>query len=143
MEKKLRALIKEAMIQKKESGNGNRYQTFKNILEKAKNLAIDAKSDTITDEMIIDSAKKEIKQLKDTQGYYKESDAKFTEFDECIACAEELLPKMATSEDITAYLENEGIEKNMGICMKALKAKFGNALDGKMASGVVKEYISK
>lgn len=143
MEKKLRALIKEAMIQKKELGNANRYQTFKNILEKAKNLAIDAKSDTITDEMIIDSAKKEIKQLKDIMRYYKEGDAKFDELADCITCAEELLPKMATSEDITAYLESEGIEKNMGACMKALKAKFGNSLDGKMASGIVKEYISK
>lgn len=35
METKLRQLIKEAMIQKKNTGKVNRYQTFKNILEKA------------------------------------------------------------------------------------------------------------
>ena len=33
------------------------------------------------------------------------------------------------------------VEKNIGVCMKSLKAKFGNTLDGKMANGVVRQYI--
>ena len=40
------------------------------------------------------------------------------------------------------YLVSESIEKNMGICMKALKSRFKDSLDGKLASGVVKEYIN-
>ena len=39
MEQKLRALIKEAMIEKKETGKTNKYQTYKNILETAQKLA--------------------------------------------------------------------------------------------------------
>lgn len=49
---------------------------------------------------------------------------------------------MATPEEILSFLRGEHLEKNMGACMKAVKAKFGDALDGKVASMVVKQYIS-
>ena len=42
---------------------------------------------------------------------------------------------------IAEYLLDSHIEKNMGICMKSLKFKFGALLDSKVASEVVKEYI--
>ena len=50
---------------------------------------------------------------------------------------------MVTAEEITEYLTSNNIEKNIGVCMKTLKAQFGSNLDGKMAQGIVKEYISK
>ena len=40
------------------------------------------------------------------------------------------------------YLVSNNIEKNMGICMKSLKAKYKDNLDGKIAQGVVKDYIN-
>ena len=141
MEKKLRNLIKEAMIQKKESGEVNRYQTFKNILEKAQKIAKDERIETIKDEYVINATKKEIKQLEELLTYCNENNDKAKEINECISYAKELLPQMASEKEIKEYLLKENIEKNMGACMKALKNKFGDSLDGKMASILVKEYI--
>lgn len=141
MEKKLRNLIKEAMIQKKESGEVNRYQTFKNILEKAQKIAKDERIETIKDEYVINATKKEIKQLEELLTYCNENSDKAKEINECISYAKELLPQMASEKEIKEYLLKENIEKNMGACMKSLKNKFGDNLDGKMASILVKEYI--
>ena len=48
---------------------------------------------------------------------------------------------MVTAEEITDYLTSNNIEKNIGVCMKSLKTKFGNTLDGKMANVIVRQYI--
>ena len=49
---------------------------------------------------------------------------------------------MVTEDQIIEYLTTNNIEKNIGVCMKALKAQFGSTLDGKMANGVVRQYIN-
>ena len=141
MEKKLRQLIKEAMIQKKETGNGSRYQTFKNILEKAQKEAKDKKLETLSDELIVQAAKREIKQLEDALQYFGADDKRKDDTLECIGYAKELLPVMVTAEQIIEFLTATNADKNMGACMKALKAEFQNNLDGKVASAIVKEYI--
>ena len=61
----LRTNIKNAMIAKKNNPNIEtitKYQTYKNILETAQKIAKDKRID-ITDSIIVDAAKKEIKQL--------------------------------------------------------------------------------
>lgn len=141
---KLRQLIKEAMIEKKETNDGLRYQTLKNVLEKAQKSAKEQrKENNITDDIIVDAAKKEIKQLNDTLQYCKEGTDRYDETTRSIKIVEELLPKMATNEEVMEYLEESNADKNMGLCMKLLKDKFGSSLDGRKASTVVKEYIGK
>lgn len=49
---------------------------------------------------------------------------------------------IASEEEILAYLVDNSVEKNMGACMKALKANFGTNMDGKVASAVAKKYSS-
>lgn len=140
MEQKLRALIKEAMIEKKETGKTNKYQTYKNILETAQKLA-KASLATVNDSYIYDAAKKEMKQLADLQAFCKPGTSRYDDIAECMEIAQSILPKMATPEEILSFLRGEHLEKNMGVCMKAVKVKFGDALDGKVASMVVKQYI--
>lgn len=141
MEQKLRALIKEAMIEKKETGKTNKYQTYKNILETAQKLA-KASLAAVNDSYIYDATKKEMKQLADLQAFCKPGTSKYDDIAECMEIAQSILPKMATPEEILSFLRGEHLEKNMGVCMKAVKAKFGDALDGKVASMVVKQYIA-
>lgn len=141
MEKKLRQLIKEAMLLKKETGNVNRYQTFKNILEKAQKEAKDKRLDSVSDELIVLAAKREIKQLEDALQYFGADDKRKEDTLECISYAKELLPTMVTAEQIIEFLTANNADKNMGACMKMLKTEFKDALDGKVASTTVKEYI--
>lgn len=137
MEKMLRDLIKKAMIEK----NKLAQLTYKSILENAQKLAKEKKED-VNDSYIIAAAKKEIKQLEDLLSYCKEDTEQYNEAKTKIELAEGILPRMTSKEDIMNYLVSENIEKNMGICMKALKSRFKDSLDGRLASGVVKEYIN-
>lgn len=141
---KLRTLIKEAMIEKKETGNHIKYSVYKNILDKAQKDAKDKHlENNISDEIVVNAAKKELKQLNDTLSYIKdETSDKFIEVTESIKIVEEFLPKQASAEEIKTFLVESNAEKNMGKCMKALKEKFGSNFDGKKASAIVKEYIS-
>ena len=66
MEQRLRELIKQAMIKKKNTGDELPYQTYKNILEKAQKLAKDAKEDAISDSRIVEAAKKEVNHPRPT-----------------------------------------------------------------------------
>lgn len=137
MEKMLRDLIKKAMIER----NKLAQLTYKSILENAQKLAKEKKED-VNDSYIIAAAKKEIKQLEDLLSYCKEDTEQYNEAKTKIELAEGILPRMTSKEDIMNYLVSENIEKNMGICMKALKSRFKDSLDGRLASGVVKEYIN-
>ena len=131
----LRTKIKEAMIEKKNTGDGLRYQTLKNVLEKAQKIAKEQRTDVITDSMIVDAAKKEIKQHKDLLEYCTEGSDKYNETIKCIGYAEEMLPKMASEDDILTFLNvNKDKINNIGAAMKLLKAEFGDSLDGKLAS---------
>lgn len=144
MEKKIREMIKEAMVARRDNNtkeNGIRYQTLKNILETAQKLAKQTNVE-VNDKFIIDAAKKEIKQANDVLEYVKDSEEKKNETMLVISICEELLPTMASEEDIRKYLEDNNVEKNIGACMKSLKAHFGDALDGKVAQSVVKTYIA-
>lgn len=137
MEKMLRDLIKKAMVEK----NKLAQLTYKSILENAQKLAKEKKED-VNDSYIIAAAKKEIKQLEDLLSYCKEGTEQYNEVKAKIELAEGILPRMTSKEDIMNYLVSENIEKNMGICMKALKLRFKDSLDGRLASGIVKEYIN-
>lgn len=139
----LRTKIKEAMIERKNTGDGLRYQTLKNVLEKAQKIAKDQRTDDITDSMVVDAAKKEIKQLKDFLEYCNECSDRYEETVKAIRYAEEMLPKMASEEDVMNFLiSNKDKVGNIGAAMKLLKAEFGDALDGKAASGIVKKFLA-
>lgn len=137
MERKIRSLIKEAMVEK----NKSKQITYKNILETAQKTAKKTNAD-VTDEMVINAVKNEIKQLNDVIGYYEAGSEKHIEITEKIAYCEAVLPKMATEDEIRYFLISGSIEKNMGACMKALKENFGANMDGKMASTIAKEYVN-
>ena len=136
MEKKLRELIKQAMLEK----NTEKKQTYKNILETAQKIAKEKKTE-VTDSLIFDAAKKEIKQINDLLSYVKETDDKYKVLVQNKEYAESILPKMVTEQEILVFLTSNNIDKNMGTCMKALKAEFKDSLDGKLSSQTTKKYL--
>lgn len=139
----LKENIKLALKEKLETKNDTKYLVYKNILDKAQKDAKEKKTEIITDDYVITAARKELKQLEDTLSYItKESDNdRFLKLTESIEIVNSFLPKSISEEEILEYLKENNIDKNMGICMKTLKGKFGVSLDGKTASKVVKKYI--
>ena len=136
MEQKLRDLIKQAMLEK----NTEKKQTYKNILETAQKIAKEKKTE-VTDSLIFDAAKREIKQINDLLEYVKETDNKYKVLVQNKEYAESILPKMVSEQEILDFLTSNNIDKNMGTCMKALKAEFKDSLDGKLASQTTKKYL--
>ena len=137
METKVRQLVKQAMIDKNETAK----VTYKAILDGALKIAKNDGNRAVTDDDFVKSAKNEIKQLNDLNEYVKNDVVRSAEITEKIGYCQKLLPKAITAEQILEYLNTNNIDKNIGVCMKTLKTQFGSVLDGKMAQGVVKQYI--
>ena len=137
METKVRHLIKEAMIQK----NENAKITYKSILENALKIAKTDGNRAVTNDDFIKATKNEIKQLSDLYEYAKNDSTRAKDINEKIDYCKAILPEMASEDQIIEYLTTNNIEKNIGVCMKSLKAQFGSTLDGKMAQTVVRQYI--
>ena len=137
METRVRMLIKDAMRDKNEAAK----LTYRSILENAQKIAKNDGNRAVTDDDFIKAAKNEIKQLNDLYEYVKNDSVRATEIAEKVGYCQGLLPQAVTEEQILEYLNTNNIEKNIGVCMKNLKAQFGSALDGKLAQGVVRQYI--
>lgn len=137
MEAKVRHLIKEAMIQKNETAK----ITYKSILENALKIAKADGNRAVTNDDFVKATRNEIKQLNDLYEYAKTDEVRAKEITEKIEYCEFILPEQITENQIVDYLTSNNIEKNIGVCMKSLKAHFGSNLDGKMAQTVVRQYI--
>lgn len=137
MEKKIRQLVKQDMIDK----NENAKITYKSILENGLKIAKNDGNRAVTDNDFIKAAKNEIKQLRDLAEFTKNDPKRTIEITEKISYESSLLPEVIGEQKIIDYLTQNNVEKNIGICMKTLKAQFGSALDGRMAQEVVKHYI--
>ena len=145
MEEKLRALIKYAMLAKRADAsteNISRANTFKSILDEAQKIAKEKRTDKVSDSMIIDAAKREIKKQNDLLQYCSDRPEKVAEISFAINAAKELLPEMPTEEEIKTFvIDNKNTYNNIGLMMKALKEKFGAGLDGKIASQIIKQIL--
>lgn len=141
----LRNNIKIALKEKLKTKNDTKYSVYKNILDKTQKDVKEKKLEVITDDYVITAARKELKQLEDTLSYItKESDPdRYEKLTTSIAIVNDFLPKSISENEILDFLKNNDIDKNMGICMKALKNKFGVNLDGRTASNIVKNYITE
>ena len=130
MEAKVRQLMKQAMIDK----NENAKITYRSILENALKIAKNDGNRAVINDDFIKAAKNEVKQLNDLYEFAKNDPVRSVEIKEKVGYCEAILPQMVSEEQILEYLTSNNIEKNIGICMKSLK-------NGKMANGVVKQYI--
>lgn len=141
----LRNNIKIALKEKLKTKNDTKYSVYKNILDKTQKDVKEKKIEVITDNYVITAARKELKQLEDTLSYItKESDPdRYEKLTTSIAIVNDFLPKSVSENEILDFLKNNDVDKNMGICMKALKNKFGVNLDGRTASNIVKNYITE
>ena len=62
-----------------------------------------------------------------------------------VTVLKQYLPQMASPDDVrnfvSLHLQDEQADKSMGGIMKALKAEYGDTLNGKEASGIVREML--
>lgn len=116
-----------------------KYVTLKNILDTAQKSAKMGK-ENLSDGHVVRAIKTEINQLKELLKFGRDTEV----INIKLSLAEQLLPSQASESEINDFLDADGNNiKNMGDGMKLLKAKFGDALDGKVASAILKGRLNK
>lgn len=133
--------LKQRMFAAKKA-NDPMAGTLSNILEKAQKIAKAGNREVAASD-IVAAAKKENKELLETLEFPM-ADEKRTQLIQAVTLTEEFLPKMATEAQVTFFVQ-ENAEKysNIGTMMKALKEAFGDTLDGRMASQIVKTQMTQ
>ena len=102
-----------------------------------------------TDEEVIATVKKFIKNINETKNNVQLSEMQLYELDSEIELYEKYIPKQfdenELKEIVNKLIEENGISKEprqMGVVMGLLKSKFFGQFDGKIASGIVKDCLS-
>ena len=138
----INAKIMEAM----KSKNKIASETFKLIKAKILEFKTQKNAPEYTEEAEIKLLQKMVKEREESAKIYKDAgrnelaDAELAQ----VAIINELLPKIASQEDVENYLNNKypnGIEKkSMGVVIKEVKSEFVG-VDGAMAANVVKSML--
>ena len=138
----INAKIMEAM----KSKNKIASETFKLIKAKILEFKTQKNAPEYTEEAEIKLLQKMVKEREESAKIYKDAgrnelaDAELAQ----VAIINELLPKIASQEDVENYLNNKypnGIEKkSMGVVIKEVKSEFVG-VDGAMVANIVKSKL--
>lgn len=138
----INAKIMEAM----KSKNKIASETFKLIKAKILEFKTQKNAPEYTEEAEIKLLQKMIKEREESAKIYKDAgrnelaDAELAQ----VAIINELLPKIASQEDVKNYLNNKypnGIEKkSMGVVIREVKSEFVG-VDGAMVANIVKSKL--
>lgn len=138
----INAKIMEAM----KSKNKIASETFKLIKAKILEFKTQKNAPEYTEETEIKLLQKMVKEREESAKIYKDAgrnelaDAELAQ----VAIINELLPKIASQEDVENYLNNKypnGIEKkSMGVVIREVKSEFVG-VDGAMVANIVKSKL--
>lgn len=145
--------IKAATISAMKAGDKDRTAALRQISAKIKDRDIEERTsgkDIPDDELVTSVLQKMGKQRRESIEMYETGGREELAAKERaeLAVIDEFLPQMMSEEETRAAIEVIKTEtgatsmKDMGAVMGALKAKHGAVLDGKLASGLVKQALS-
>lgn len=132
--------IKNAMRDKEES----KKNVLKQVQSKVQMMAKENKLDNITDEMVIKSIEKELKQLNQTKDSLKghEDSELFKDTEYKINILVKYLPEKMTAEEVEAELVGKVYSgMKMGDAMRVAKQMIGSKADSSVIAQVVKKMI--
>lgn len=132
--------IKNAMKNKEES----KKNVLKQVQSKAQMIAKENKLDEITDDIVIKSIEKELKQLNQTKDSLKghEDSELFKETEYKISILVKYLPEKMTAEEVESELVDKVLSgMKMGDAMRVAKQVIGNKADSSVIAQIVKKMI--
>ena len=96
----------------------------------------------LTDDVVVSIITKEVKELKETQTFYKSEDQIYIDIDRKIEALSEYLPKQLTEEEVKEVIKAlREKESNMGKLIGLTVKEIGNRFDKSQISRLVKEVI--
>ena len=150
----LKTKLKDELIIAMKDKNQLRVSTLRMVNASIKDLEISQRTNNQTDEIsdndIIDTLVKMVKQRKEAADTYKQGnrdDLSKKELDE-IKIIEEFLPKQLSEDEVIKIIEGLISENNisdisgMGLLMSEIKKKYSGQLDLGLASKIIKDRIN-
>lgn len=145
-------MLKEKLLSDMKESMKNKETVRKNVIQMIRASILQIEKDTqkeVNDEEIIQIIAKEAKKRKDSLSDYEKSGREdlINEIKEEIKIIEEYLPEQLSIEEIEKIVADIIIElgatsmKDMGVVMKAAKAKIGASSDGRTINEVVKKLL--
>lgn len=97
----------------------------------------------LADDVIVSIITKEVKELKETQSYYKSEDQAYIDINKKIEALSEYLPKQMTEEEVKSIiLKLSSTESNKGKLTGLVIKEIGNRFDKSQVSKLVSEVLS-
>lgn len=99
---------------------------------------------SLTDDVVQNIIIKTIKELKETQSFYKIEDPKYIELENRIRELSQYLPKEMSEDEVTNVIKNiiSSGESNVGKVIGLTIKQVGNSFDKSKISGLVKKVIN-
>ena len=143
--------LKDNIIEKWKEAYKNKNENLKSAFAMVKaKILVEEKSGKyelpLKDELIESLIVKEVKELKETQSFYKFDDINFIDIQEKIDALSTYLPKQLSEEEvkemIIAYITATELD-NVGKITGAIVKEVGSKFDKSKISQLVKEVLSK
>ena len=140
-------MLKDIILEKWKEAYKNKDENLKSAYSMVKaKILVEEKSGKytlpLTDDVVVSIITKEVKELKETQTFYKSEDQMYIDIDRKIEALSEYLPKQLTEEEVKEVIKAlREKESNMGKLIGLTVKEIGNRFDKSQISRLVKEVI--
>lgn len=142
LEQNIEQDYKEAFKSKKET----EVNTLRMLRSALKNLAIDKKTDSLSDEDVVSIVKKELKKRQDSVESFKKAgrDDLSSKEEAEMTILEKYMPAMLSEEEVEKIIDQviAGGQNNFGQVMKEVMAQTKGQADGKLVTEKVKQKLN-
>lgn len=141
-------MLKNIILEKWKEAYKNKDETLKSAFAMVKaKILMEEKSGKyelpLTDDVVVNVINKEVKELKETQSFYKPEDQMYIDINKKVEALSAYLPKQLTEEEVKEIIKTlREKESNMGKLIGLTVKEVGNKFDKSQISKLVKEALN-
>ena len=138
-------MLKDIILEKWKEAYKNKDENLKSAYSMVKaKILVEEKSGKyelpLSDELVVSLINKEVKELRETQTFYKPEDQMYQDINEKIEALSTYLPKQLTVEEVkNIIITLKEKEPNMGKLIGLVVKEVGNSFDKSKIAALVKE----
>lgn len=140
-------MLKDVILNEWKEAYKNKDEVLKSAYSMVKaKILVEEKSGKyelpLTDDVVVNVINKEVKELKETQTFYKPEDQMYIDINKKVEALSAYLPKQLTEEEVKAIIiKLKETENNMGKLISLTVKEVGNSFDKSKIAALVKELF--
>lgn len=141
-------MLKDVILNEWKEAYKNKDEVLKSAYSMVKaKILVEEKSGKyelpLTDDVVVNVINREVKELKETQTFYKPEDQMYIDINKKVEALSAYLPKQLTEEEVkTVIIKLKETENNIGKLIGLTIKEVGNRFDKSQISKLVKEVIN-